>query len=296
MDKIIFFSLVLVFSILLSSCTGPAAPSATDTLVAAIAVTPVPSATTQTLPMDTPSSSPTLIPSLTYTSVPTNKPSPTGTPDVPSEEVNFITEDNVNLGATHFGSDGDLAVLLLHMGKAKASNNTQKDWHSFARFLAGHDFPALTLDFRGRGKSGGEVENDLLPLDVLAALRFLQDRGYERIVCVGAGMGGLTCMRLALDGVDFEGLVILSMSLEAGPTNKVAESEIPQIDIPKLYLYGENDGYGFSDAMEAIYAASAQPKEMIVCPDTAAHGTELLHVDCGDEVRQKILAFLRDFR
>ena len=235
---------------------------------------------------------PTLVPSLTYTPAPTSQPSPTGTPDVPFEEVNFTTDENDNLSATLFDGEGDIVVLYLHMGKAKASDNTQKDWHSFARFIADQGYPALTLDFRGRGKSGGEFENDLLPLDVLATLQFLKERSYERFVCVGAGMGGLTCMRLAVDGVDFEGLVVLSASLEAGPNNKITTTEIAQIEIPKLYFYGENDGFGFSDAMETIYASSTSPKNLVVCPDTAAHGTELLNLACGDKITQQILAFL----
>ena len=210
------------------------------------------------------------------------------------EEVNFTTSDGVEIAANLFGpGDGDMAVLLLPMGKGKASNNSQKDWFPFARYLAEQGYTALTLDFRGRGGSGGEFGNDLLPLDVQAALQYLQERGFERVVCVGAGMGGTTCIRLTVDGVAFEGLVILGMSLEAGPTNKVSLAEVSQIDIPKLYFYAENENSGFIYAMEEIYAASHPPKEMLVCPDTAAHGTEMLNVACGEEIRQKTLSFLR---
>jgi hypothetical protein len=53
---------------------------------------------------------------------------------VPFEEVNFTTDENANLNATLFGNEGDIVVLLLHMGKAKDSNNTQKDWQSLASF------------------------------------------------------------------------------------------------------------------------------------------------------------------
>lgn len=289
--------IVLIFTTFLCGC----AQSASIATLIPPTITMLPATITQVPPTATEISSthtpePTLVPSLTYTPAPTSQPSPTGTPDVPFEEVNFTTDENDNLSATLFGGEGDIVVLYLHMGKAKASNNTQKDWHSFARSIADQGYPALTLDFRGRGKSGGEFENDLLPLDVLATLQFLKERGYERFVCVGAGMGGLTCMRLAVDGVDFEGLVVLSASLEAGPNNKISTTEIAQIEIPKLYFYGENDGFGFSDAMETIYASSTPPKNLVVCPDTAAHGTELLNLACGDKITQQILAFLDELR
>ncbi len=269
----------------------------TDTISPALTTIPptkttIPSTATEIPSTHTPE--PTLVPSLTSTPTPTPQPSPTSTPDVPFEEVNFTTDDNVNLSATLFDVKGDVAVLYLHMGN---TGNVQtyynnKDWHSTARFFADQGYPALTLDFRGRGKSGGEFKNDLLPLDVLAALQFLKERGYERFVCVGADVGGLTCMRLAVDGVDFEGLVVLSTTLSAGQKNKITTTEIAQIEIPKLYFYGENDGFGLSDAMETIYASSMFPKNLIVCPDTAAHGTELLNGACGDQIKQQILAFL----
>ncbi len=234
--------------------------------------------------------------SLVATMISDKPPSVTKTLDIPSEKVSFVTEDDVQLGATLFGTQDDLVVLLLHMGKAKGSNNTQKDWHSFARFLAENGYTSLTLDFRGRGESSGDVRNDLLPLDILAAIQYLQEQGYERFVCVGAGMGGTTCMRLALDGVDLDGLVVLAASLQAGPNNQVTTAEIPRIQIPKFYIYGENDGYGFSDAMEKIYAASTYPKELLICPDTAAHGTELLNMACGDEIRKKMMVYLNALR
>lgn len=235
--------------------------------------------------------SPTNTPAPTSTSISTPLPSPTTTPDVPIEEVTFNTEDGVDIAATLFG-EGDLAVLLLHMGKGKATGNDQEDWHPFARALAEQGYTALTIDFRGRGSSGGEFANDPVTLDAQAALDFLRERGFTRFVCIGAGVGGTTCMHLTLTE-DLAGLVVLSSSLSAGPTNQVTEADLLQLTIPKLYLYGSRDGFGFPEAMENIYRVSGEPKELITC-ESAAHGSDLLYGSCGDDIYQGIITSLEE--
>jgi pimeloyl-ACP methyl ester carboxylesterase len=222
----------------------------------------------------------------------TQKPTPipaTATPDVPFETVTFTTEDGVEIAATLFG-EGDLTVLLLHMGKGIATGNDQEDWHPFARYLAEHGYSALTLDFRGRGGSGGDFGNDLVMLDAQAGLDFLRQRGFSRFVCIGAGVGGTTCMFIAKNE-DLLGLVVLSSSLSSGPTNQVSEADLAQLTIPKLYLYGERDSFGFPEAMQKIYRLSAEPKALTTC-DTAAHGTDLLYGPCSEDIHLQLLYFL----
>lgn len=227
---------------------------------------------------------------------PTNTPIPTdltatATPDVPAEAVTFTTEDGIQIAATLFG-DGDLAVLMLHMGKGVATGNDQQDWHPFARRLAEDGYSVLTLDFRGRGLSGGKFENDPVVLDAQAGLEFLRQRGFTRFVCLGAGIGGTTCMVLAVTEQP-EGLIVLSSSLAAGPTNQVAEGDLVKFSMPKLFSYGENDGLGFPEAMDKIYRRAAEPKELVTC-DSAAHGSDLLYGSCGEEIYQHILTFVQD--
>lgn len=229
--------------------------------------------------------SPTALPATsTSTTIP-----PTSTPDVPFEAVTFTTEDGVNIAATLFG-DGEPAVLLLHMGKGIATGNDQQDWHPFARYLAERGYSVLTPDFRGRGDSGGEFVNDPLMLDAKAGIDFLKERGMTRFVCIGAGVGGTTCMHMALSE-DLEGLVVLSSSLQAGPTNQVSETDLDHFTMPKFFLYGERDSFGFPEAMEKIYRASPEPKSLLTCK-TAAHGTDLFYGSCGEEIHLQLLEFL----
>lgn len=276
---------ILTSLILAAACT----PSKTLDSTTPPSATPIEKKTTATaIPTATdPPPTPTAVPA---TPIPTAIP-PTSTPDVPFEAVTFTTEDGVNIAATLFG-DGDLAVLLLHMGKGAATGNNQEDWHPFARYLAERGYSVLTLDFRGRGGSGGEFANDPIMLDAQAGLDFLRDRGYSRFVCIGAGVGGTTCMYISMSE-NLGGLVLLSSSLQAGPTNKVSESDLAQLSIPKLFLYGERDGFGFPEAMEKIYRNSPEPKALITC-ETAAHGSDLLYGSCGENIHQQLLAFLEE--
>lgn len=280
----VFLLLLIVILVIIGGCS-PAAPPLEN-------VTP----TNTVSPTASPSPVPTTIPATliepTATSLPTPVP-PTSTPDVPFEEVNFTTEDGISIAATLFGN-GQPAILLLHMGKAKATGNDQQDWHPFARTLAEQGFSALAVDFRGRGASGGEFVNDPVVLDARAALDFLRQRGYNDYICMGAGLGGTTCMVLALTDPP-QGLVILSSSMSAGLTNQVTEAELASLKMPKLFLYGENDSSGFPQAMQDMYRRAVEPKELITC-DSAAHGTTLLYGTCGQEIDQSILDFVQEIK
>jgi alpha/beta superfamily hydrolase len=210
---------------------------------------------------------------------------------VPIEEVTFTTTDGIPIAATLFG-DGQPAILMLHMGKGAATGNDQQDWHPLARRLAAQGFSALTVDFRGRGASGGDFENDPVALDARAALDFLHQQGHSSYVCVGAGVGGTTCMVLALEDPP-EGMIIMSSSLSVGPNNQVNEADLAKFGMPKLLIYGEKDAFGFPQAMQDIYRRSAEPRFLFTC-DSAAHGSDLLYGACGEEIYQQIISLLEE--
>jgi alpha-beta hydrolase superfamily lysophospholipase len=220
---------------------------------------------------------------------PTETPLPTATPDVPFEEVTFTTEDGIEIAATLFG-EGDTALLMLHMGKDRAD---QESWHPFARLAAEQGFAALTLDLRGRGESGGEMHPPKMILDARAGAEFLRQWNFERLACLGASMGGTTCLRLALDG-DLVGVVVISSTQSVGGENGVSAPDLRALMIPKLYVYGERDAI-IPGEMELMFRNSAEPKQLITY-DHAAHGTDLLLSAYGDDLRQQLLGFIDELR
>jgi alpha-beta hydrolase superfamily lysophospholipase len=251
-------------------------PQAVNIAVISPSPTQIPATDTPLPPTDTPE-------------LPTETPQPTATPDVPFEEVSFTTEDGVEITATLFG-EGEPALLMLHMGKGHAD---QESWHPFARLAAEHGFTALTLDLRGRGESGGEMYPPKMILDARAGIEFLRQRNFARFICLGASMGGTTCLRLALDG-DLEGVVVISSTSSVGGDNGVSAPDLRALTIPKLYIYGERDSIIPSE-MVMMFRNSAEPKQLITY-NHAAHGTDLLLSVHGDDLRQDLLVFLDELR
>jgi pimeloyl-ACP methyl ester carboxylesterase len=235
------------------------------------------------------STAPTPLPA--PTSPPSATPTCTATPQVQIEKVSFTSEDGVTLSGTLFGT-GEMAVILAHQG---AQDADQTSWQPFARLLAEEGFTALTFDFRGRGESDGLLEQKELVRDVRAALGFLRDRGYSRIVCMGASMGGTSCLKLAIE-TDLEGLVVIASTMNLGPPTDVFPQDLPQLTVPKLFVCAEDDRYtGIAHTVQEMYDLSPEPKQISLFPG-AAHGTELFDTPHGEEFTRLLLDFLNGLR
>lgn len=207
------------------------------------------------------------------------------------ERLPFRTSDGITLAGSLFsGAEaGDAAVLLAHMG-----GRDQRDWEGFARLLAGKGLPAFTLDFRCHGESGCDASTDIAHrTDLRAALALLRERGYRRIVCVGASLGAGACARVALVE-ELAGLAFL-----AGPDpGEVGEKRYPQDlltpTMPKLFVVTEYDRYSIArTATRDLYERSPEPRELHVFPGTA-HGTEMLEAEYGAEFRDLLVGFIEE--
>ena len=210
----------------------------------------------------------------------------------PIETVSFATTDGVTLAGTLFGKGGDTAVILAHQGTPGADQST---WQPFANLLAEHGYTALTFDFRGVGKSGGKLLYGNLAMDVSAAAQFLQDRGYQKIVCAGASMGGTACIRAAQD-YSFVGLVALASTMTAGSgatSLYLASADFESLTQPKLFISAENDFGPVVSGIKRMYELSPNPKNLLFLPGTQ-HGTSLFNTDAGEELSAVILRFIEN--
>jgi predicted alpha/beta-hydrolase family hydrolase len=233
----------------------------------------------------TPSPSPTPTPS------PVPKPAATVPPPVLVEKVSFTTEDGVRLSGTLFG-EGELAVILAHQG---TQGTDQTSWQPFARLLAEQGFTALTFDFRGRGQSEGTLEVSELIRDVRAAEAFLRERGLSRLVCMGASMGGTSCVKLALES-DLEGLVVIASTMSLGRPTDLYPQDYELLALPKLFVCAEDDTTGgLADTVQEMYDLSPEPKQIKFFPG-AVHGTELFETPQGDEFTTLLLGFVEGIR
>lgn len=183
-------------------------------------------------------------------------------PEADTREVRFTTADGQELAGTVFG-EGSIGVVLAHM-----RGRDRTTWFDFARRSAAAGHRTLAFDFRGYGGSTG-TRDENLATDLSAAVDFLRADGAERIVVVGASMGGTAAVNVAAQ-FDVDAAVSLSAPASFGT--------LPAVDVaadvaePLLVVVAEMD-QPFADA--AVLIDEAAPSSQLLVFDGSAHGTNL---------------------
>ncbi len=257
-------------------------------LIAVLAVGCAPQATVE--PTATPE--PTAVPTATPIP-PTLAPTPTPEPQVTVEEVTFSAEDDVELvGYLYRNSAADTAIVMAHQG-----TSTQRSWRDFAAVSAARGYTALTFDFRGFGVSfadssaGSGARTNIK--DVRAAIAFLREQGYTRIVCLGACMGGTACVTAALDE-EFVGLGVVAASVPGKIGPKRYPRDLVNPDMPKLFTVTEEDVFPqVVVGTSLMYERAPEPRTGKLFPGTV-HGAELFNTQYADQFQALLLNFLRD--
>ncbi len=135
------------------------------------------------------------------------------------------------------------------------------------------------------GQSEGELLYRNLPLDINAAVRFLQDQGYSRIACMGASMGGTSCLRTAQE-YSFAGLVIIAsvMTIEKGEDSLfITQDDLGNLTQAKLFVAAAHDHPLIVSNIKMMHELSPTPKELLIIQGRFEHGTDLLTSDAGEE-------------
>jgi dienelactone hydrolase len=210
------------------------------------------------------------------------------------ENVNFTTDDGIKLAGTLYlpENNNGIAVILSHQGTIGADQTT---WQPFAELISKKGFIALTYDFRGRGKSEGTLVFTLLFDDLLAAIDYANSRGFSRIVCIGASMGGNATLQVALQK-NLEGIALVCCTLPYG----LSLEDLKRITIPKLFICTEDDTADgiltfLATTMQVMYDNSPEPKQIKIFPGTE-HGTLIFDSDNGNEFRDLLLDFLDEIK
>ncbi len=208
-------------------------------------------------------------------------PVPSPAPAAPAEQtVTFVTTDQVRVEGTMVGR-GPVGVVFGHM-----LGGTRRDWFPFARRLSSDGYVTLAFDFRGHGRTRGPSALTHLERDMLAAAAFLKARGVQRVVLVGASMGGTAALKAASMG-DAAALVVISSPMAFGAD--VTSSDLARIAIPTLWIVGRDDA-DFTRPMRTMYNGVKGPKTLHVYPG-AWHGTQFFTSPHGPDVSARIHAF-----
>ena len=211
------------------------------------------------------------------------------TPPAGTENVYIvIPEDGITLNGRLFGAQNSVAVILSHMRP-----NDQTAWFDYAQVLAKDGFAVLTYDFRGYGTSEGEQDFGKLDDDLAAALRYMHDRGKQRVFLVGASMGGTASLVVASEG-DVAGVVAISPPAQFEGQDALAA--LPKITAPTL-LMASDDSTGDIVSLDQLKAV--KPGVETQTYPGNAHGTNLLdplQSDAAGVARQRIIDFLDEYR
>ena len=197
----------------------------------------------------------------------------------------ITTADGVVLDARLFAAvDGRLVVLLHRFSE------DQRSWFDFARDLQELGLSVLTLDFRGHGSSAGEKDPGVIDCDVRAALAFARERGFNRIVLVGASMGGTAAIVVAAEE-PVEGVAGLSAAarirgLDARPAASALAAP--------LTLAAAKGDVSAIDSLGILAERAELPDGAVLTVEGSAHGADLLTGREGDRVRAWLLTFLEE--
>ena len=262
--------LISLLMFIVAACTAPAATQ-TATLVPsqepsptaeALIVTPVESA----LALESPTSAPL--------------------DDIlASHTVTFDTEDGATINGELYGT-GRTAVIFSVMGNCKPG------WREFAQLAAAQGYMALTYQWRGcKANSVDDVLIQKFLDDTRAAITFVREQGAEKIILVGASLGGCASAKLAVES-QASGLVVLASPPSIPQWGFEIEAADLNTDIPKLFITAENDNTVPADSTRALYDLAAEPKEWQTYTGSA-HGTDLFEGQSAAELQQRILGFIQ---
>ena len=209
-----------------------------------------------------------------------------------STPVSFESADGVLLEGRQFGpAAAQVAIVLSHMLPAD-----QRSWFGLADALGNRGYAAITYNFRGYcpggdgGCSEGEKSVNATVQDLAGAVSFARNLGVQRVVLIGASMGGTASLAYAAsEQVDIAGVVALSAPVSIGSISAGPEV-IQAIRGAKLFIAGLDDGTAAEDA-EAFYNSGPPPKRVEILT-TADHGTEILVGAQGTRAQNLILTWL----
>ena len=202
-----------------------------------------------------------------------------------THSVTFDTDDGATINGELYGT-GRTAVIFSVMGNCKPG------WREFAQLTAAQGYMALA--YQWHGCKANSVDQALIQEfldDTRAAISFMRKQGAEKIILVGASLGGCASAKLAVES-GASGLVVVASPPSISQWGFEIESADLNTDIPKLFITAENDNTVPATSTRALYDLAAEPKEWQTYPGSA-HGTDLFEGENAAELQQRILGFIQ---
>jgi pimeloyl-ACP methyl ester carboxylesterase len=211
---------------------------------------------------------------------------------LPSRPVTLTTIDGVELAADVVVA-GETWVLLGHQFGLDRST-----WGALPSALQGLGYSTLAWDFRDHGESP-EGDVGLIDLDWAAAVAFAEANGADRLLGVGASMGGTSGVVAVADGAPLERFVAISSGVNF--TGQHAEEALERIAAaggapPMLFVSGDADvgaAFGLAE-FDRITSRLGLAHETELYA-TSLHGNRLVESEAfGPAVVERVVGFLSE--
>ena len=192
-----------------------------------------------------------------------------------NETVELRTTDDTEIRGSARISRGNDGVILVH-GHEQTSSN----WDNTAIALHTRGITTLNIDLRGYGASRDESAETLteadyqaMPLDILAAVEWMNEHDIERITCLGSGLGANLCLHAASRSEDIERVALLSPGFNYQGVTSAAEARtLGERDM--LIIYSSEDAY--SEQTSNFIAEHATGPVYIEARSGLGHGIRML--------------------
>jgi pimeloyl-ACP methyl ester carboxylesterase len=225
-----------------------------------------------------------------------------GAPKAPAKSLWLQAADRTRLDGAVVG-DGTIGVLFLHEYPGP-SNGPFCGWWPYAAWLARHHVRSLLVNLRCFGESACPAGKHVADPtdDVRGGIATLERLGAERIVLVGASLGGVVAIKAAAEirppvaaVVDLSGELDLG-NLLGGTSDLDAGSAARNVVSPALLAVARGDRYTSVPEMKAIYRRlGSKRKRLIIEPAGLGHGWDMLTGTSGgwSPLARQVLAFVR---
>lgn len=176
-------------------------------------------------------------------------------------------------------------IILLHMlGQERSS------WDAFARQLTDAGYASLSVDLRGHGETGGEVDWDLAISDLQQVWSYLAGKeniDQDRTAIIGASIGANLALIAGANEASVKTVVLLSPGLDYSGVETITavHSFGPR---PILFAASQDDPYAADSAISLENDAAGETGLIIY--ESAGHGLNMLMNEPG--LSQQIIAWL----
>jgi len=189
------------------------------------------------------------------------------------ENVNFKTQDGVDISATYYKGNSSKGAILLHM-----VGRDRQTWLDLPLKLQENDYNVLAIDFRGHGGSQmdfrkfSDADYIRMIYDIQAAKKFMADRNINTVYLIGASVGANLALKYAASDSSIGNIILLSPGLDF---KGVATADIiPDYNGKILIVASEDDSYSADSSK--VLDSKAEGEHRLIMYTNAGHGTEML--------------------